>query len=145
MSTHRVIVFRTWHREDGSRVRSNILTGYPKAGTPVWHADCITCQKALGVYSTEKEARQVTCNTTTSHAQKPSPVRLPVDVATARRMWLAGHTGKEIAEQFGCTPEYACRLGSGLMPAAHRLTNEERESVARLHAEAVKIRRREAA
>lgn len=145
MSAHRVIVFRTWHRDNGKTVHPNVVTGYPKTGAPVWHADCVTCRKALGVYGSEEEARQVTCTTAPQPRCLPSTAGLPEPVATARSMWLAGHTGREIAAEIGGSASRARNVASGHSPAAHRLDAEERASVARLHAEAVKIRGRAAA
>lgn len=145
MSGHRVIVFRTWRRDDGRQVRPNIFTGYPKHGTPVWHADCVSCRKALGVYSSEEEARRAVCTEPPAARYVPSLVGLPEPVATVRSMWLAGHTSREIAAEVGLSPNYIRSIGAGLKPDAYRLDVEERASVSRLHAEAVKIRRREAA
>lgn len=121
MTSHRIIVFRSWHRDDGATVRPNIFTGYPKQGTPRWNVDCITCGRSLGTYDTEQEAKQVRCaaelgvnNPSTQGPPPPSPQRA------------------------------ACR-SPGAPSAAHRLTIEERQETALPHAEAVKIRRGEAA
>lgn len=144
MSGHRVIVFRTWHSDDGRQVPPNILTGHPRCGTPRWNVDCVTCGRSLGAYATEEEARQIGC-TRPTRVENPSTHDLPENVAVARRMWLAGYHGAEIAAELGISPRYAREIASGHSPAAHRLDAEQRASVARLHAEAVKIRGRAAA
>lgn len=144
MSAHRVIVFRSWRRDNGATVRPNVFTGYPKHGTPRWHADCVTCGKALGVYSSEEEARQAVC-TVPPLTRLPSTAGLPEPVATARSMWLAGYTGEEIAAEIGGSASRARSIASGHSPTAHRLDAEQRASVARLHAEALRIRGRAAA
>lgn len=145
MSEHRVIVFRTWHCDDGRQVSPNVFTGYPRHGTPRWHADCLTCRKALGVYSSEEAARQAVCAEPPATRYVPSLVGLPEPAATVRSMWLAGHTSREIAAEVGLSPTYIRSIGAGLKPDAYRLNDEERAIVSRLHAEAVEIRGREAA
>lgn len=144
MSEHRVIVFRSWHRDDGRQVYPNVVTGYAKSGTPVWHADCVSCRKALGVYGSEDAARRAVC-TEPPLKRLPSTAGLPEPVATARSMWLAGYTGGEIAAEIGGSPSRARNFAAGHSPTAYRLDAEERASVSRLHAEAVRIRGREAA
>ena len=144
MTGHRIIVFRSWHRDDGRQVHPNVVTGYPKHGTPVWHADCVSCHKALGVYGSEQEARRAVC-TVPPLKRLPSTAGLPEPVAMARSMWLAGYTGEEIAAEIGGSASRARNIASGYSPTAHRLDVEQRASVARLHAEAVRIRGRAAA
>lgn len=143
MTGHRIIVFRSWHRDDGRKVHPNVVTGCPKSGVPVWHADCVTCGRTLGVYGSELEARRAKCPI--ASMRTPDLTGLPKFVATARNMWLAGFSEEEIADAIHRSPGHARNIATGFSPIAHKFDAEQRSVIRRLRAEAVKIRRREAA
>lgn len=135
--SHRIIVYRTWHRDDGSMIRPHPVTGLPTRGTIRWNADCVTHCEALGSYETEAQARRATCG----HVPlTPPPMTgLPSRVAEVRRLWLAGLPAAEIAAVTGLSVRTVRYYGVGDRPARYRLDDDQRRIVRALRAEAKRI------